>query len=209
MDQKTEFIINNLNNMYPDAHCELNHETPFQLLIAVVLSAQTTDERVNKVTPSLFAKYGDCYSLANAPLKDVELLIHSIGLYHNKAINIIALANALVKDFNGEVPRTRKALMSLPGVGRKTANVVLSVVYDIPSFAVDTHVSRIAKRLGLAKYNDDVLKIEEKLCRKIPRVYWNKSHHQFIFFGRYFCKAVNPNCKSCPFTDICKKIKYE
>lgn len=209
MNLKTERIINTLNDLYPDAHCELKHRNAFELLVAVVLSTQTTDERVNKVTPILFANYPSPNDLANADLRDVEKIIHSIGLYHNKALNIIALSRCLVDKFDGIVPDNRRQLMQLNGVGRKTANVVLSVAYGVPSFAVDTHVSRIAKRLALAKYEDDAKTIEEKLCRKIDRNLWNKTHHQFIFFGRYFCKAKSPSCDICPLIDICKKSKKE
>ena len=200
-----EYIIENLDRLYPDAHCELNHKDSFELLIAVVLSAQTTDVSVNRVTPALFKKYPDALSLSEASEEDVMRLIHSIGLYKNKSRNIINLAKELVKRFNGEVPSKREELESLPGVGRKTANVVLSNCFDYPAFAVDTHVSRVSKRLMIARKDDDVLTIEKKLMKFFPRNCWSRLHHQFIFFGRYKCKAKNPECTDCPFRDSCRK----
>ena len=200
-----EYIIENLNRLYPDAHCELNHKDSFELLIAVVLSAQTTDVSVNRVTPALFEKYPDALSLSKASEEDVMRLIHSIGLYKNKSRNIINLAKELVKRFDGEVPSKREELESLPGVGRKTANVVLSNCFDYPAFAVDTHVSRVSKRLMIARKDDDVLTIEKKLMKFFPRNCWSRLHHQFIFFGRYKCKAKNPECTDCPFRDSCRK----
>ena len=200
-----EYIIENLDRLYPDAHCELNHKDSFELLIAVVLSAQTTDVSVNRVTPALFEKYPDALSLSEASEEDVMRLIHSIGLYKNKSRNIINLAKELVKRFDGEVPSKREELESLPGVGRKTANVVLSNCFDYPAFAVDTHVSRVSKRLMIARKEDDVLTIEKKLMKFFPRNCWSRLHHQFIFFGRYKCKAKNPECTDCPFRDSCRK----
>ena len=200
-----EYIIENLDRLYPDAHCELNHKDSFELLIAVVLSAQTTDVSVNRVTSALFEKYPDALSLSEASEEDVMRLIHSIGLYKNKSRNIINLAKELVKRFDGEVPSKREELESLPGVGRKTANVVLSNCFDYPAFAVDTHVSRVSKRLMIARKDDDVLTIEKKLMKFFPRNCWSRLHHQFIFFGRYKCKAKNPECTDCPFRDSCRK----
>ena len=200
-----EYIIENLNRLYPDAHCELNHKDSFELLIAVVLSAQTTDVSVNRVTSARFEKYPDALSLSEASEEDVMRLIHSIGLYKNKSRNIINLAKELVKRFDGEVPSKREELESLPGVGRKTANVVLSNCFDYPAFAVDTHVSRVSKRLMIARKDDDVLTIEKKLMKFFPRNCWSRLHHQFIFFGRYKCKAKNPECTDCPFRDSCRK----
>lgn len=205
--EKIEFIKNTLAAMYPDAHCELVHRNSFELLIAVVLSAQTTDERVNMVTPALFSRFPDPSSLSLADIHEVEKIIASIGLYHAKAKNIINLAKELCRDHNGQVPAEREELVKLSGVGRKSANVVMSVAFNMPAMAVDTHVSRVAKRLGLAKRDDDVLAIEKKLCRKFKRQDWNAMHHRFIFFGRYFCKAKNPSCENCPFGSICKKDK--
>lgn len=202
-------ILDEIEKIFPNAKCELNHETPFQLLVAVVLSAQTTDVSVNKVTPALFEKYPTSKEMSKADSKEIEPYIHAIGLYKNKARSLVNLSKDLEEKFDGVVPYTYKELMSLAGVGRKTANVVRSVAFDIPSFAVDTHVERVSKRLGLAKINDSVEKVEEKLKRKIDRNRWNQGHHDLIFFGRYKCMARNPQCEGCPFTDFCKKDKYK
>lgn len=206
---KVNEILDQLEVMFPQAHCELNHQTPFQLVVAVALSAQTTDVSVNKVTPALFEKYPDALALSQAPLEDIEQMIRNIGLYRNKAKNIKECAKQIVEQFHGEVPHTMEELTQLSGVGRKTANVVMSVAFDIPAIAVDTHVERISKRLGLAKPTDSVLEVEMKLKRKLPRDRWNKAHHLFIFFGRYFCTARNPQCENCPFKEICKKDKID
>lgn len=202
-------IVDVMEEMFPDAQCELNHETPFQLLVAVVLSAQTTDVSVNKVTPALFEAYPDAPTMAEASPQEIEPYIRSIGLYRNKARSVHNLSVDLMEKFDGEVPSSYKDLMSLAGVGRKTANVVRSVAFDIPSFAVDTHVERVSKRLGLAKPADSVEKVEEKLKRKIDRDRWNQAHHDFIFFGRYHCTARGPKCDQCPLIDGCKKDKYK
>lgn len=202
---KRDYIINSLNNLYPKAKCELKHRSHFQLLIAVILSAQTTDERVNSVTPELFIKYKNAYELSKAKLNDVEKIIKPIGLYHNKAVNIIKCSEELVEKFNGKVPNDRESLESLSGVGRKTANVILSNCFNVPAFAVDTHVSRVSKRLNIANKNDDVTKVEEKLMNYFPKDSWGKLHHQFIIFGRYKCKAIKPECNDCLFVDFCNK----
>ena len=165
---RVKYIIDNLDQMYPNAKCALNHKNNFELLVAVVLSAQTTDERVNSVTPILFKRYGNAKKLSEAKLKDIEEIIKPIGLYHNKAINIINLSKALCDKYKGQVPNNREELQSLPGVGRKTANVILSNCFNIPAFAVDTHVSRVSKRLGIAKPIDDVDVIERKLNKIFP-----------------------------------------
>lgn len=202
-------IVEKIETIFPDAQCELFHDSTFQLVVAVILSAQTTDASVNKVTPKLFEAYPDAQSLAKAEAADVEPYIRSIGLYRSKAKNIVSMARDLMARFDGVVPSTYKELQSLAGVGRKTANVVRSVAFDIPSFAVDTHVDRVSKRLGLAKFGDSVEKVEEKLKRKIDRDRWNQAHHDFIFFGRYFCTARNPKCEECPFQSFCKKEGLE
>lgn len=202
-----EELMNTLREMFPDAHCELTHKNAFELLIAVILSAQTTDAGVNKVTPMLFELYPTPSALANAKGSDVERCIAKIGLYKNKAANIIRCAQMIEEQFGGEVPFAMKELIQLPGCGRKTASVVRSVWFDIPSVPVDTHVERICKRLGIAKEQDDVLAVEKKFKRKIKREEWNKAHHLFIFFGRYFCTARNPKCNECPFTEQCKYYK--
>ncbi len=206
---KTEEILTTLTAMFPDAHCELNHRNPFELAVAVVLSAQTTDAAVNKVTPQLFERYLDPASLAQAPLSEIESCIQRIGLYRNKARSIQGLARELVERFDGEMPQTMEELITLPGVGRKSANVILSVCFGVPAIAVDTHVERVSKRLRLAMPNDSVLEVEKKLMRKIPRSQWSHAHHLFIFFGRYFCKAKNPQCQDCPFTSFCREIAQQ
>ena len=202
-EERVERVLNVIDEMFPDAKCELKHENPWQLLIAVMMSAQTTDKSVNAITEHLFQKYQSVDDFANADLKELENDIRKIGLYRNKAKNIIGICQALIRDFNGEVPKTHKELETLPGVGRKTANVVLSVAFEQPALAVDTHVERVSKRLKLAKKDDTVLEVEKKLCKAIPRQRWIKTHHQLIFFGRYFCKATSPMCLECPLFDIC------
>lgn len=203
MTQKTIRILHTLDDMFPDAHVELHHHNAFELLVAVVLSAQTTDISVNKVTPALFKSYPTVEALAHAPIKDLEKHLKSIGLYRNKAKHIKMLSEQLLTRHQGIVPSERKALEALSGVGRKTANVVLSNAFGIPALAVDTHVARVAVRLGLAKKQDNVLTIEQKLNRKIPKERWQKVHHQFIFFGRYHCLARKPKCHECPLYDLC------
>ena len=205
--KNSKLIIDSLQKLYPKAKCELNHRNNFQLLIAVVLSAQTTDERVNMVTPELFGKYRNAEELSKADLKVVEQIIKPIGLYHSKAVNIIKLSDVLVNKYKGKVPKERKDLEALPGVGRKTANVILSNCFNVPAFAVDTHVSRVSKRLGIADEDDDVNTIEEKLMNYFPEDMWGKLHHQFIFFGRYKCKAVKPDCTDCPLSKICNYLE--
>lgn len=200
---KVNKILNAFENMFPDAKGELDHRNDFELLVAVVLSAQTTDVGVNKVTPALFKHYPTPYDLANAKISHVEELLNSIGLYRNKAKNIVNLSKLLVDNHQGKVPGVRKSLEALPGVGRKTANVVLSIAFDVPAIAVDTHVERVSKRLGLANFNDSVLNVEKKLMAGFPESTWQKVHHQMIFFGRYHCLARKPKCSSCPLVDIC------
>ncbi|MDY3195800.1 MAG: endonuclease III [Paracholeplasma sp.] len=201
---KIDRIIEAMNEMFPEAKAELTHENAFELLVAVVLSAQTTDKAVNLVTPSLFKKYPTPQFLMNADYFEVCEILKTIGLYKNKAKFIIALAKDLVILHNAEVPNDRERLEALPGVGRKTANVVLSNAFGVPAIAVDTHVARISVRLGLAKKDDNVFKIEQKLMRKLPKDKWMKMHHQMIFFGRYHCLAKKPKCSDCPLKDICK-----
>ena len=205
----TNVILDEMKRMFPDAKCALHHRNAYELIVAVVLSAQTTDEAVNKITPALFQRYPTVYDLAEADVNEIASYIKTIGLYRNKSKMIKEMAYSIVHDFQGIVPNTHKKLTSLAGVGRKTANVVLSVWYHIPAFAVDSHVERFSKRLGLAKFKDDVAVVERKLNRKIDRNRWNEGHHLFIFFGRYHCTARNPKCEACPFTDICKKDKFD
>lgn len=191
-----------LDKMIPDARCELNYNRDYELVIATVLSAQCTDKRVNEVTKVLFSNY-DIYGLANADKKDIERIIRSCGSYTKKSSYIIEIAKSLVENYNGVVPNDREYLEKLPGVGRKTANVVLSNLFDVPCIAVDTHVERVSKRLKIARKNDSVLIVEKKLMKMIPRELWSRSHHQLVLFGRYICKARGPECSKCAFYDDC------
>ena len=186
-----EEILNILEHEFPGAETELDYGNVFELLIAVTLSAQTTDIAVNKLTPKLFESYPTIQALADADVKDVEEHLKTIGLFRNKAKFIVQAANQILDNFDGVVPKTRKELMTLSGVGRKTANVIMSEGYGIPAIAVDTHVERVAKRLKLAKENDSVLQVEKKLQRKIPREDWHKAHHLILLFGRYHSTAHN------------------
>lgn len=203
MNRKIDLILSTFGEMFPNAKIELNHRNHFELLIAVVLSAQTTDVSINKITPALFTKFPTPQAMMDASLNDIEQTIKSIGLYRNKAKNIQLLATKLVTDYHAVVPNNREDLESLPGVGRKTANVVLSQAFGVPALAVDTHVARVSKRLGLAKKEDSVVVIERKLNKIIPKKYWNEAHHQFIFFGRYHCLAQKPKCQNCPLFEVC------
>lgn len=204
MKIKKEEIKQYLNELYPNACCELNYDSIFHLLIAVMLSAQTTDKSVNKVTPELFNKYPTPSSLANANIEEVKSIIKSIGLVNNKAKNIIETSKQLVTRFNSTVPACLDELTSLPGVGRKTANVVLVEGFKIPAFPVDTHVERVAKRLYIATQNDSVFEVEQKITKLFDQNDFGLLHHQFIFFGRYFCKAINPSCDKCAFQNRCR-----
>lgn len=206
---KSEVLIENLNKLYPEAICELNYNKDYELLIATVLSAQCTDKRVNEVTKILFAKYNNLSSLSNAQLKDIESIIRPCGSFTKKAYYIKTIAQKLTEDYNGVVPNNREYLESLPGVGRKTCNVVLSNLYNVPAIAVDTHVARVSVRLGFAKKEDNVLTIEQKLMKKLPKNSWSKVHHQLVLFGRYKCKALKPECDECPFQEFCKYYKIK
>ena len=204
-NKKALQMIDVISDMFPNAECELKHDNPFQLTIAVLLSAQTTDNSVNKVTAKLFQKYHTAEDFLQVPQEELENDIRTIGLYRNKAKNIQKLCRSLLDKFNGEIPRTHKELESLAGVGRKTANVVMSVAFDEPSLAVDTHVERVSKRLGICRWKDNVRQVEEKLCKVVPRERWNRTHHQLIFFGRYHCLARAPKCDVCPLFDDCRE----
>ena len=199
----SEIVLEKLDIMFPDARCELNYSKDYELLIATVLSAQSTDKRVNQVTSKLFSKY-DINSLASAELVDIEEIIKPVGTFKRKAFYVKEIAKRLLDDYEGIVPNNRVYLESLPGVGRKTCNVVLSNIYDVPAIAVDTHVSRVSKRLKLAKECDEVDVIEKKLMRKFPKEKWSRMHHQLVLFGRYICKAKAPNCDECHLKDYCK-----
>jgi len=198
-------IINYLDKLFPNPKCELEYTKDYELLIAVMLSAQTTDKRVNMVTDILFKKYDSLEKLASANINDIIEIIKPIGTFNKKASNIINISKSLINDKNVIVPNDRKYLESLNGVGRKTTNVVLANLYDEPCIAVDTHISRVSKRLGIAKTNDDVLIIEEKLNKFFPKEKLSRLHHQLVLFGRYYCKAKNPLCKNCELKKICKE----
>ena len=205
--ERVEEILEYLKILFPNAHCELNYTKDYELLIAIVLSAQTTDKRVNQVTPILFNKYKTLEKLSTAPLEDIENIIKSIGTFKKKSIFIKNIATSLVKDHNGTVPKDREYLSTLSGVGRKTINVFLAEYYKIPTIPVDTHVERVSKRLKLAKSNATVEEVEETLMKKIPKENWIETHHRFIFFGRYHCKAISPNCKQCQLKHLCNYSK--
>ncbi|CQR46661.1 Endonuclease III [Paraliobacillus sp. PM-2] len=203
--KEIRFTLDTMADMFPNAACELTHRNPFELLIAVVLSAQCTDALVNKVTKDLFTKYKTPEDYLSVPIEELQHDIRSIGLYRNKSKNIRKLCQSLLDDFGGEVPKTKEELVTLAGVGRKTANVVASVAYHEPAIAVDTHVERVSKRLGICKWKDSTLEVEKTLMKKIPREEWSDTHHRMIFFGRYHCKARNPNCDSCLLLSICRE----
>jgi endonuclease-3 len=191
-----------LDKMIEDAKCELNYNRDYELLIATVLSAQCTDKRVNEVTSVLFSNY-DIYGLARADKSDIENIIRSCGSYTKKSSYILEIARSLVDNYNGVVPNDREYLEQLPGVGRKTANVVLSNLFNVPCIAVDTHVERVSKRLKIANANDSVFVVEKKLMKMIPKDLWSRSHHQLVLFGRYICKARSPLCENCAFYNDC------
>ena len=195
--------LERLHQIHPDAHCELQHENAFQLLCATVLSAQTTDVNVNKATPKLFAKYPNAKALAKAEQLEVEPYVATLGFFRQKSKSLIGLAKALVENHDGEVPRTMEELIKLPGVGRKTANVVMGVMWNAPDgVVVDTHVQRIAQRLGWTRQTDPV-KIEQDLCKLLPRERWNMTSHILIFHGRRICFARKPECEKCGVNDVC------
>ena len=189
--------------MFPQARCELNYSSPFELAIAVLLSAQCTDKIVNEVTELLFQKYKNAADYITVPLAELEQDIRRIGLYRNKSKHIKGMCRVLLDEYGGEIPRTLCGLISLPGVGRKTANVVLSNAFGVPAMAVDTHVNRVAKRLGIASVKDSVISVEQKITSLLPKEHWTVMHHRFIFFGRYHCTAKKPNCNTCPLLDMC------
>ncbi|WP_108892069.1 endonuclease III [Staphylococcus haemolyticus] len=198
-------MIDVIADMFPNAECELKHDNAFELTIAVLLSAQCTDNLVNKVTRTLFQKYKTPQDYLNVDIEELQNDIRSIGLYRNKAKNIQKLCQSLLEQFNGQIPSTHKELESLAGVGRKTANVVMSLAFDEPSLAVDTHVERVSKRLGINRWKDNVTQVEDRLCSIIPKERWSRSHHQLIFFGRYHCLARKPKCDICPLLDDCRE----
>jgi endonuclease III len=203
-----EQILDTLYQMYPDAHCELNYTTPFELLIATILSAQCTDKRVNEITGPLFQKFNKPEHFIDLTQEELEEHIKGLGLYKNKSKNILETCRILYEKYNGEVPQTHAELEALPGVGRKTANVVLSNAFGVPAIAVDTHVFRVANRLGLAK-SDNVDEVERQLMKRIPREKWSDAHHWLIWHGRRVCSARNPQCGSCPLREMCRHAQTE
>lgn len=203
MTKKASTILRVLDELYPNATVELTHNNTYELLVAVILSAQATDVSVNKVTPELFKKYPDIHTLSLASEADVMDIIKSIGLYKTKAKNIILMANQVKERHNYMIPDNRKDLEALAGVGRKTANVVLSNAFGVPLIAVDTHVHRVSIRLGIAKKTDNVHQTELKLYKLFPKERYTKLHHQLIFFGRYHCLARRPKCMDCPLYNEC------
>ncbi|MBP1999610.1 endonuclease-3 [Paenibacillus shirakamiensis] len=198
-------MLDAMGAMFPDAHCELHHSNAFELTIAVLLSAQCTDATVNKVTIDLFKKYKTPQDYVAVPLEELEQDIRRIGLFRNKAKHIHNLCLLLLEKYQGQIPSEHDQLVLLPGVGRKTANVVVSNAFGVPAIAVDTHVERVSKRLGLAGWKDSVLEVERKLMKKVPKDEWTLTHHRMIFFGRYHCKAQSPQCQVCPLLDVCRE----
>ncbi len=204
---KYKIIEDYLDYLIPNPVCELDYFNDYSLLIAVMLSAQTTDRRVNMVTKELFNKYKSLYELKSANLNDLETIIKPLGNYHIKSKNVKGIATIICDKYNGVVPEKRNDLETLPGIGRKTVNVYYSEYLHIPSFAVDTHIERVTKRLNLVRENSDVITIENTLKRNIKRDNWSKRHLQFVLFGRYFCKAIKPECSNCKLKDLCKYYK--
>ncbi|HHW03045.1 MAG TPA: endonuclease III [Thermoanaerobacterales bacterium] len=199
-------ILSVLENTYPDATTALHFKNPFQLLVATILAAQCTDRRVNHVTERLFKKYKSPGDFARADLKELQEDIKECGLFRNKSKNIIAASRELLELYDGQVPADFEKLVKLPGVGRKTANVILANAFGIPAFAVDTHVYRLAHRLGLSD-KKDVLGVEKDLMKKVPRELWIKAHHWLIYHGRRVCRAINPKCAACPLKDLCPSVR--
>ena len=197
-------MLDLLEEEYPEVECALHHRNVFELIVAVALSAQTTDKSVNQVTPELFERYPDAEALSKADPADVEKFIRRIGMYKTKSKNIVAMAGRIVSDFGGQVPEDYESLVSLPGVGRKTANVVLSVGFGHQRIAVDTHVFRVSNRIGLVHEND-VLKTELALMETVPEDRWSKTHHSLIFHGRNCCTARKPDCENCVIRELCEK----
>ena len=200
-----KIVTSYMDELFPNPRCELNYNKDYELLIAVMLSAQTTDKRVNMVTDILFKKYDTIEKLKDADVNDIIDIIRPIGTFNKKAQNIIEISKRLYGDYDGKVPNNREYLEKLPGVGRKTTNVVLSNLFNEACIAVDTHVSRVSKRLGIADTNDDVLTIEKKLNKTFNKEELGRLHHQLVLFGRYYCKAQKPLCDNCKLKKICKE----
>ena len=206
MKVRTKRVLEALKEEYPDAECELNYETPFQLLVAVALSAQTTDVKVNEVTKTLFKDYPDVYSMRKATQEELEERLKTIGLFRNKAKNLMMMCEQLIQNFDGEVPKDMKGITSLAGAGRKTANVVMSNAFNVPAIAVDTHVFRVSNRIGLA-HSDNVLEVEKQLQAELPKKEWSLAHHLIIFHGRRRCYARKPDCENCMINKDCDFYK--
>lgn len=204
--EEADICLDILEETYPDAHCELDHKSPFELLVATILSAQCTDIRVNKVTSEMFKKYNKPEDFANIDINKLEGLIKECGLFRNKAKNIKASSSVILENYNGEVPNTISELMKLPGVGKKTANVVASTAFGVPAIAVDTHVFRVSNRIGFV-HEKNVLDTEKALQNKIDKSRWTKAHHLFIFHGRRCCTARSPRCESCTINKICRSYE--
>ncbi len=209
MNEKVKQLEEYLDFLFPNPHCELIYHKDWQFLIAVVLSAQTTDKRVNQVTPILFSKYPTLKALSNAELVELESILKPIGSFRKKASYVKSIATILEEKYGGILPKEREVLESFPGVGRKTVNVVLSELYQYPAIAVDTHVERISKRLYLAAIKDSPLEVEKKLMKKFSKETWGKRHLQLVLFGRYYCKAVKPMCDECPLQKSCREKKIQ
>ena len=204
-----KIIEDYIDNLISDPKCELNYKKDYELLIAVMLSAQTTDKRVNIVTKELFNKYNSLEKLKNADINDIKKIIKSLGSYNKKSEYIKQISTIIIDKYNGIMPRNRNDLESLPGVGRKTVNVVFGELNIEDQIAVDTHVERVSKRLYLASTNDSVYNIEMKLRKAFKKETWNKRHKQLVLFGRYYCKAIKPECNTCKLKDICRYYKKE
>lgn len=204
---KVEVLEDYLDELFPNPRCELLYNKDYELLIAIMLSAQSTDKRVNMVTPVIFSKYKSLKELSEAYIKDLENIIRSVGSYHKKSLYMKEIARRLVTEYDSKVPIDREVLESFPGIGRKTVNVFFSEFYNIPAIAVDTHVERVSKRLKLAYTKDNVLDVERKLQKKFKKENWAKRHLQLVLFGRYHCKAVKPECNNCKLKDFCREKK--
>jgi len=207
MEKKIDKINSYLDKLFPNPKCELNYTKDYELLISIMLSAQTTDKRVNEVTKVLYKKYNSLEKLKEATLEDLKIILRPLGNYNKKAEYVKNISTILVDEYNSNVPYNRKKLEQLSGVGRKTVNVFFSELNIEPSIAVDTHVDRVSKRLGLANIEDNVLEVEKHLRRKLKKETWNKRHLQLLLFGRYKCKAISPICDGCKLREICKYKK--
>lgn len=205
---KNKFIYNYLKQLFPSASCELNFSNSYELLVAVILSAQCTDKRVNLITPKVFEKYPNALTLSKANVEELEKIIYSCGLYKSKAKHLIQMTTSLVNNFNGQVPQTLEELRTLSGVGRKTANVVYSVAFGGQAIAVDTHVFRVSNRLGLASSKSEI-DVENALMQQFEKNTWSELHYMLVLFGRYYCTAKNPKCDTCGLKDVCKYYNEE